>query len=258
MYRNFFFSIPFLAAAVFPLEGQVDSNKPNLPLNPDTSSSAQINAPAHIKVIVFDFGSVIAKTDKQMLVDFLSRSLQISSEEAEQAMRMRKIATDSGADENVFWQTYAKERAIPLPADWFEKFDNEKALALQEVPGMIPLVLELQRLGFQTALLSNVRETGAAIRRKLGLYNLFSPVLLSCEIQAKKPDAEAFAILINELKVSPDALLFIDNKEQNVKAAQAMGIDSIVFTGANDLIEALKKRGIVVSIGYFQAVSGKS
>jgi putative hydrolase of the HAD superfamily len=65
--------------------------------------------------------------------------------------------------------------------------------------------------------------------------------VLAFEIGVKKPDLAAYQILLNRLNVLPEEILFIDNKEENVKAAKTLNIDGIVFFNAKQLIEELKK-----------------
>lgn len=199
------------------------------------------------KIIVFDFGSVIAKTDKQQVIHFISQSLKISPEDAQHVFQQLKEHTSQEKGEKEFWNTYAKEKKVTLPDHWLEKLDEERLSALQEIPGMVHLVKDLQRQGYQTALLSNVRGSQAAIKRKLGYYNLFDPVLLSYEIGIKKPDPEIYKLLLSKLQALPQTVLFIDNKQANVDAAKELGVDGIVFLSSDQLIQELGKRGIEIS-----------
>lgn len=199
------------------------------------------------KIIVFDFGSVIAKTDKQQMIHFISKSFNISQEEAQELFQKLKEHTNQEKEEEEFWNTYAREKNIFLPVDWLKKLDEERFFALQEIPGMVHLVKDLQRQGYQTALLSNVRESQAAIKRKLGYYNLFDPVLFSYEIGIKKPDPEVYKLLLSKLQALPQSVLFIDNNQRNVDAAKELGIDGIVFIDSGQLIQELKKRGIDIT-----------
>lgn len=78
----------------------------------------------------------------------------------------------------------------------------------------------------------------------MGYYDLFHPVLLSCEIGVQKPNPEAFIILLNILQVMPSDVIFIDDRAQNVEAAKDLGIDSIQFFNANQLKDDLEKRSL--------------
>lgn len=203
--------------------------------------------PKQIKVIVFDFGGVFGKTEKQPVINFIAQSFNISPEEARDALKQLKQYTIQGKSESEFWMAYAKKKGITLPANWIEKLHETRRHAFKENPDMINLLKELQRQGYQTALLANTFANQAAIKRELGYYNLFNPVLLSYEIGVRKPDPRAYQILLSRLQVAPQAILFIDDQPANIEAAKKLGIDGIVFTNKDQLVQELKKRGIEVS-----------
>ena len=79
---------------------------------------------------------------------------------------------------------------------------------------------------------------------KLGYYDYFHPVLLSFELGCTKPDPKIFDILLQKLQVLPEECLLIDNKPENIEAAQKVGLDGICFTSAEHLVIELKKRDI--------------
>lgn len=202
---------------------------------------------SQIKVLVFDFGSVIVKTDKKELANYIAQSLHVSQDEAMNALKQLKDYNLQRKGEQEFWIDYASSKKIQLPDDWLEKLNQARFQALREIPGMVDLVKNLQGQGYQTALLSNVRKNQAEIKRKLGFYELFNPTLLSYEIEVRKPDPKAYQILLNQLKVPATSVLFIDNKLENIKAAESLGIDGILFVNKDQLISELKKRGIEIA-----------
>lgn len=200
-----------------------------------------------IKVIVFDFSGVIAKTDKEELNRFIAQSLQITYNNASEALIELKQSIKQGKNEQDFWTAFAMSKSIKLPNQWLDKLNNARVHALKEIPGMVNLVKNLQKQGYQTALLSNASERPAAIRRKSSFYQLFHPALFSADIGFKKPNRKVYEILLNQLKVSPQAVLFIDNQQQNIDAAKSLGIDGIVFINTDQLIQELEKKGIQIS-----------
>lgn len=221
---HYFFILVGALLAILPLRGQEMSK---------------------IKAIVFDFGGVIAKTDKEEVATYLADSLTISKSEAYKILKELKTNTLDLDDEKEFWNQYFESvRKIP-PENWCEKFNQARFAALKEIPGMVQIVKNLQAEGFLTPLLSNVRESSAAIKGKLGLYELFSPVRLSYETKIKKPDPDAFYQLLNELGLSSKEAIFIDNKEENVNAARELGFDAILFIDADHLLLELEKREIL-------------
>jgi putative hydrolase of the HAD superfamily len=59
---------------------------------------------------------------------------------------------------------------------------------------------------------------------------LFDITLISSELGLVKPDPRVFQIAIEKAGVDPSEILFIDDREENVLAAQALGINGIVYT----------------------------
>ncbi len=70
---------------------------------------------------------------------------------------------------------------------------------------------------------------------KNGLDDVFDELFISSEIGFAKPDPEFFAHVLDQLDVEPREVLFIDDQEKNVQAAEQCGIQSVVFTSADDL-----------------------
>lgn len=226
------------------------------PIQRKPDQAIQAPSKKNIQAIVFDFGGVIAKGDKTEVGQFIAKAFGISQAEAMQAQsRLKHYIVNGGKEEN-FWKAFAASHGHQLPSDWAEQLDSVRLKAIKEIPGMVQVVKELQQLGYQTPLLSNVRMSQARLKRQLGYYNMFSPVLLSYEIGANKPGAKAYEILLERLKMAPETLLFIDNKADNVAAAKTMGIDGIVFENAKQLVKELQKRGIYLQTQEFQGISG--
>lgn len=199
------------------------------------------------KVIVFDFGGVIAQANTSQMADFLINSFNINKDELSQALSdMQKFLT-CGGSEKQFWEQYAISKGVSLTNNWFEQFGLVIKNSITEIPETLAIVKALQNHGYQTAMLSDVTPYQAEIIRKLGYYALFDPVLLSCEIGVKKPNLEAFKALLQKLQVQAPNVLFIDDRKENVEAAKNLGIDSIQFINSEQLKKELEKRGYEIS-----------
>ena len=122
-----------------------------------------------VKAIVFDFGSVIAKTDRQHIAEFIANSFQISSEEAMQLLLGLKESSAYDVDENLYWQTAAKTQMKTLPDSWTKNLTQVRLQAIHEIPGMIELVKNLKQQGFQTGILSNVQTKPISNSEKIGI-----------------------------------------------------------------------------------------
>jgi putative hydrolase of the HAD superfamily len=57
----------------------------------------------------------------------------------------------------------------------------------------------------------------------------------------RKPDPEIFNLVLEHENISPNEALFVDDKTRNTTVAESLGIKSIVFKDAKQLIEELSK-----------------
>lgn len=113
----------------------------------------------------------------------------------------------------------------------------------------------MQDNGYQTAMLSDVTQYQAEIIRKMGYYDLFSPVLLSYEIGIKKPNPKAFKILLEKIQKSASSVIFIDDRIENGEAAKNLGIDSIQFISPKQLKKELIERDFSLEHSQINALS---
>lgn len=75
------------------------------------------------------------------------------------------------------------------------------------------------------------------------LSGAFDFLLNSSEIGFAKPDSRFFEKALEICNCKPDQTLFIDDQQANVIAARKLGIQSILFTGKEELLSRLKSLG---------------
>jgi putative hydrolase of the HAD superfamily len=201
----------------------------------------------NIRAIVFDFGGVIGKANRDTVQKGVSDAFHISQEKVAPLLAELKQYFLKGGDERFFWEQYAASLGKKLPENWLTEFRFIIASAIQEIPGSLDIVRHLHQLGYKVALISNVRKDKADVLKKLGYYDYFNPTLLSCDVGYTKPDPKIYDLLLKKLHLSPEECLLIDNKMDNVLAAQNMGFDSICFTSSEQLLMELKKRGLLLN-----------
>jgi putative hydrolase of the HAD superfamily len=108
-------------------------------------------------------------------------------------------------------------------------------------PAMVGLLERLAADGQTIGLLSNIPEELAAdfeVRHRW--FGLFAVVAFSCRIGAAKPDPAAFEWCLRELGVDAAEVLFVDDRGENVEAAESLGIRGKLFVGSADLIDFLQ------------------
>lgn len=74
--------------------------------------------------------------------------------------------------------------------------------------------------------------------------SIFDTVILSGEVKLAKPDPAIFELTLGELGVQPAEAVFIDDSENHIKGALALGIPSIQFESNLQLKTELAKIGV--------------
>lgn len=198
------------------------------------------------QAIVFDFGGVMTGTpNREAVVHFLCTSFNLSAEEFEQVHQEKKKAVTAGKTDAEFWLQYAKERQVYLPKDWVDNLNTVMKNAIGVNPKMYELVGQLKGKGIPIALLSNIDDRLARLIRDFGLYEPFDPCLLSCEMGVEKPDPKIYDILLKKMNLPAKEIVFIDDKLENIEAAQKLGFDAILFISQQQLQKELAKRGLL-------------
>ena len=116
-----------------------------------------------------------------------------------------------------------------------------------EVPGTVEIVRDLSAAGVPMFGLTNwPDEFWPAAPRKFEFLGLLDDIVVSGTEGVAKPDPRIFEIAVSRAGLPAERLVFVDDRQVNVEAAVAFGLDGILFTGAADLRATLRERGLPV------------
>lgn len=98
--------------------------------------------------------------------------------------------------------------------------------------------IEELRKSYKTAVLSNVNS--GTLERKMSPEQLaqFNVVVASAEVGMMKPDPEIYRYTAEQLSVSPNECVFIDDIQDYCDGAEAVGMTAILYT---DFVEVKQK-----------------
>lgn len=204
-----------------------------------------------IKVIVFDLGKVILPFDHRPVIPAIhARSAlkgEITVEEMFQhffdwgkGMYMEyesgKVTTEE------FFRGLSERFKLDLSLEEFGGIWNS---IFWEDPEVISIVRNLKARGFPLFLLSNTNELHFDfIRREFPIVSEFDQLILSHEVKSRKPEREIYEEILKRSDALPEEVLFVDDMEQNVRGAEALGIKAHLFAGAAGLRARLAEEGI--------------
>jgi HAD superfamily hydrolase (TIGR01509 family) len=113
------------------------------------------------------------------------------------------------------------------------------------LPGMRKLLHDLSGHTRLAVLSNNARRNFRAYLSERRGLDQFDYVVSSAEAGIAKPDPAIYRLALDGLGITPGEALFVDDLPRNTRAAEAVGIPSIVFTGADALRAELEARGVL-------------
>ncbi|MCZ6618956.1 MAG: HAD-IA family hydrolase [Gammaproteobacteria bacterium] len=116
---------------------------------------------------------------------------------------------------------------------------------IQQDHEILRVIGQLRELGIRVALATNQQAQRASfMSNQLGYSKLFDDLFYSCEMGYAKPHPEYFQIMLNRLGLAGEKVLFLDDRQSNVRAAESAGLHARVFMknrGAAGLLNLLQE-----------------
>ena len=189
-----------------------------------------------IKAFLFDFGGVIVRTEDSSPRHAWDERLGLPHGSVERAVHHSDLwiqAQLGRLTEAAYWRGVAEllymhgEDIAALRRDYFSGDRLNYRL--------IELIRELRAKGYPIGLLSNESLALESRLHMLGIADLFDHVFVSAQIGVMKPDTTAYRIALQALEVPAHEILFVDDALVDVRAAQALGMQAILFRPETDL-----------------------
>lgn len=83
------------------------------------------------------------------------------------------------------------------------------------------------------------------IREKFPEIMIFEDYILSFEVGVMKPQPLIYQAALEKARFSPSECLFIDDMEENVRAAESLGMKTVLYRPETDLEKALRDLDLV-------------
>ena len=88
-------------------------------------------------------------------------------------------------------------------------------------------------------------ETCPIAREMYSLFDRFEGIVISGEEKVKKPDERIYRVLLERYGLKPGESLFIDDRLDNVQAAERLGLQTIHLAEGKNLEAAFRSLGIL-------------
>jgi 2-haloacid dehalogenase len=214
-----------------------------------TSHSAGTGEGRAPKAVLWDLGGVLLDWDPRYLYRKLFGADVAAMEDflANVTTPAWHAEQDLGRSVMEACATLAAEHPeqAPLILAWGER--SEEMIG-GVISGSVELVRELRALGVRQYALSNMEpENWEKRRRAYEFLSWFDGHFISGVERVAKPDRRYFERALSRFGLAPGDAFFIDDREVNVRAAEALGVPAVLFEGPEALRAELAGRGLPVA-----------
>ncbi len=199
-----------------------------------------------IEQVFFDIGGVLGSNgwDGEQRQEAVRRfgldpeDFQYRHEETVGALESGEISLDEYLDVTIF----CEPRSF-TPAQ-FREFMFEQSVPFPDSIAVARELRERTRVSLRT-LNNESRELNVYRIQRFGLRGIFGAFFTSCWLGVRKPTREIYEKVLGMTQSDPRRCLFVDDREQNLRPARALGMHTIRFQDAAQLRTALADHGLL-------------
>ena len=204
---------------------------------------------SRINTIFFDVGGVCLTNGWDSRARAAARShfgiepdageLEARHAQVVDAFERGTLSLDEYLDRVVFYRSRTFEPAAFMRFMYAQSRPHESVLSLAR-----------SLAGARTCRLATINNESRELNRHridtFGLEKIFQAFFSSCYLGVAKPDPRIYAIALDVMQADPQASLFVDDRQENVTAARAAGMQTIHLKVPGELSQALRAAGVDV------------
>ncbi len=183
-----------------------------------------------IRAIIWDMGGVLVRTEDQHRRGRMAQRVGMTSIELNKLVFNSATATQASLGEvpvEAVWH-YVAERLDLTPASLAEFIQEFWAGDVCDAD-LVQFIKNL-REKYKTGLLSNAwSDARATIDSRYHLLDAFDVVIFSAEVHLAKPDPRIYQLMLEKLGVQAPDAIFVDDFQENIDAANVLGIHGVHF-----------------------------
>jgi putative hydrolase of the HAD superfamily len=185
-----------------------------------------------VRAVVFDYGNVLCLG--QTLEDMKGMALVCGIPHdrfSDLYWKLRPPYDRGDIDGPAYWTSVVGQQEQGLSRDQIAtliKLDSESITRPNQ--GAVQWAELLHQEGFALALLSNMPiELSRYVTKFFPSLSTFECLIYSCDYGSIKPELAIYRKCLELLKASPQDILYLDDRAENVEAAARLGINSVLF-----------------------------
>jgi putative hydrolase of the HAD superfamily len=200
-----------------------------------------------VHAVLFDYGMVLSGPPNPASWSRMLDIANLSEEQLHNGYWTHRHAYDRGdiTAESFWTQAAAPTHAILTPSQLASLIAADVDYWSTINPPMLAWARSLQQAGILTGILSNMPldlETGLRARHRW--IDDFPHHTWSHSLKLAKPEPAIYRNAVDGLQTPSENILFLDDKPENIAAAEALGLQAIQYTTHNAFEREMHRRGL--------------
>lgn len=184
-----------------------------------------------ISTVIFDMGDVLVSAN---IKDYLTADPEVPNEIVDELLKLwfiDKDEVDDTMDLDTYREIVNKRMGVEF-SKYIPKLFQYNIDCVTAFDYTIPMIQDLKDKGYKVYYLSNWSAWTYDLLQEAGKFDflkLMDGGVFSYDAGYMKPDEEIYKILLNKYKINPEEALFFDDREENIEAANKLGIHGVHF-----------------------------
>ncbi|MFI6007670.1 HAD-IA family hydrolase [Streptomyces sp. NPDC051243] len=192
-------------------------------------------------IVLFDLFGVIARHQRPGALEKMAARCHAATDAFTAAYWACRPPYDAGRQSAPeYWTAVLRRLSLSVDADTIEELRLTDIDSWSRVDNRMVAYVQSLRSVAEVALLSNIPSdhADAFLTAQPGLHSL-DHVAFSGKIKMAKPAPAAFHHCVVAMRAAPADFFFVDDRERNVRAGRATGMNGHVFTDRDELAAAI-------------------
>lgn len=203
-----------------------------------------------LEALLFDLDGTLAESDP---VHFLTwaKAFEPHGVTLDRAVYGERISGRSNPDIAAdFLPSLSEEERLAV-VEAKETDFNERAVALEPLPGLLDFVAAARKRGLRLGLVTNApRENADAILRAIGLEGAFDATVLSEEVGVGKPDPAPYRAALERLGVAAEGAVAFEDSPAGIASSVGAGVPTVGIASTQEP-EKLESLGVELVVRDF-------
>jgi putative hydrolase of the HAD superfamily len=207
------------------------------------------SGPRGIEAVIFDYGEVLCHRPRAEEIARLAGFFGIGVDRLSPLWEKNRGPFDRGdLTAEKYWAMFADDVGVKFKPGELEQICELDLAMWSNINGhMVDWVSQLRSSGMKVGLLSNMHpDMVTHCRKNFPWIENFDFATFSGEVRLIKPDPAIYEHTLRGLGVKASEAIFLDDREVNIKAARALGIQSIRVQSAEQLQRDLQAAGFTL------------